>query len=72
MPARSLNDIFFARRPGARTIAPAATLTAVYSGRDVVSRSLDRRATLWDLVDMLPPGGSPRSGTLTYVRVVVD
>ena len=67
MPSRSLNDIFLAFRP-----APSATLTAVYSGRDMVSRKLDRCATLADLADMLPARSRRGSGTLTYVRIVID
>lgn len=65
MPVRSLNDIFLGRRP-----AQPATLTAVYSGRDIVSRRLDGRATVGDLADLLPPPGGRH--TLTYVRIVID
>jgi hypothetical protein len=67
MPSRSLNDIFLALRP-----MQSATLTAVYSGRDMISRKLDRFATLADLADMLPARSRRSSGTLTYVRVVID
>ncbi len=67
MPSRSLNDIFLAFRP-----VRSATLTAVYSGRDMISRKLDRFATLADLADMLPVRSRRSSGTLTYVRVVID
>lgn len=69
------NDIFLVPQsaPPARAKAavPEMALTAVYSGRDIVSRRLGPHATLGDLAAMLPVGDGSPGGVLTYVRVVI-
>lgn len=69
------NDIFLVPHsalPGRiKAAAPDIALTAVYSGRDIVSRRLDAHATLGDLAAMLPADDGIQGGVLTYVRVVI-
>lgn len=75
MSVHPSNDIFLVPRSAlparARAATPDMALTAVYSGRDTVSRRLDPHATLADLAAMLPGYDTDHGGVLTYVRVVI-
>lgn len=69
------NDIFLVPHSALpariKAAAPDLALTAVYSGRDIISRQLGPQATLGDLAAMLPACDGDHGGVLTYVRVVI-